>query len=335
MRDLNKLLINKINIKNKNNFALIIGLTPSKGARSPALWNSAYKFFKKKTKMFPADVEESNLGKLCNYLKSNKYFLGSSVTVPYKEKIMKYLDHIDKNAKSIGSINTIVNKNGKLFGLNTDYLGSIYTLKKMKIKKSKKKILIFGCGGAGKACIVSVINYFKNSEIQIFNRSNIKLKNFIKIVKIKNNNSIKIFSNLKNLNRINKLDCIINCTSIGFDGWFYKNGYFNLKNFSPISQVNVSKVNKKNHQNFIYKNKKKIQKNLNDTINFLANFNFVTIFDIIYQPLKTNLMIAGELFGHKTINGLQMNFMQAVEAFGIVNNLKKKDKIAEGMRNGK
>ena len=56
---------------------------------------------------------------------------------------------------------------------------------------------------------------------------------------------------------------------------------------------------------------------------------------IIYQPLKTNLMIAGELFGHKTINGLQMNFMQAVEAFGIVNNLKKKDKIAEGMRNGK
>ena len=50
MRDLNKLLINKINIKNKNNFALIIGLTPSKGARSPALWNSAYKFFKKKNK---------------------------------------------------------------------------------------------------------------------------------------------------------------------------------------------------------------------------------------------------------------------------------------------
>ena len=47
MKDLNKLLINKINIKNKNNFALIIGLTPSKGARSPALWNSAYKFLKK------------------------------------------------------------------------------------------------------------------------------------------------------------------------------------------------------------------------------------------------------------------------------------------------
>ena len=79
------------------------------------------------------------MGELCNYLKSNKYFLGSSVTVPYKEKIMRYLDSIDDNAKSIGSINTIVNKNGKLFGLNTDYLGSISTLKKIKIKNQNKK----------------------------------------------------------------------------------------------------------------------------------------------------------------------------------------------------
>ena len=46
-------------------------------------------------------------------------------------------------------------------------------------------------------------------------------------------------------------------------------------------------------------------------------------------------MIAGELLGHKTINGLEMNFMQAVEAFRIVNNLKDKDKIIKGMRNGK
>ena len=335
MKYLNKILNNKITFKEKNNFALIIGLTPSKGARSPALWNSAYKFFNKKTKMFPADVKEKNLGKLCNYLKSNRYFLGSSVTVPYKEKIMKYLDHIDENAKSIGSINTIVNKNGKLFGLNTDYSGSIYTLKKIKIKRSKQKILVFGCGGAGKACIVSVINYFKNSQIQLFNRNSVKLKTFVKNIKIKNNNTVKTFSNLRNLNRFNNLDCIINCTSVGFDGWVYKDGYYNLKNFSPTSNVNFSKINKPNYQNFIYKNKEKIKINLNNTINFLAKIKFVTIFDIIYQPLKTNLMIAGELLGHKTVNGLEMNFMQAVEAFKIVNNLKNKDKIIKGMRNGK
>ena len=156
--------------------------------------------------MYPADMSEKKLEKLCEYLRSNKYFLGSSVTVPYKETIMKYLDNIEANAKSIGSINTIINKKGKLFGLNTDYYGSLHTLKKTKIQKSKKNILILGCGGAGKACIVSVINYFKNSKIKIFNRNKLKLKNFIKKVKLSNNNSIKSFSNISYLKKINKLD---------------------------------------------------------------------------------------------------------------------------------
>ena len=93
--------------------------------------------------MFPADVKEENLDQLCMYLKSNKHFLGSSVTVPYKEKIMKYLDGIEKNAKSIGSVNTIVNKKGKLFGFNTDYYGSMYTLKKHENEQIKTRNINF------------------------------------------------------------------------------------------------------------------------------------------------------------------------------------------------
>ena len=61
---LNKFLNNKINLKNKTNFALIIGLTPSKGARSPTLWNNAYRSFGKKTRMYPADMSEKKLEKL-------------------------------------------------------------------------------------------------------------------------------------------------------------------------------------------------------------------------------------------------------------------------------
>ena len=72
------------------------------------------------------------------FLKSNNFFLGGSVTIPYKEKFLKFLDKIDKNAKKIGSINTIVNQKGYLFGLNTDYYGSLFTLKKI-IKRNHKK----------------------------------------------------------------------------------------------------------------------------------------------------------------------------------------------------
>ena len=50
-------------------------------------------------------------------------FLAINVTIPYKEKVIPYLDFIDEAAKSIGAVNTIVNKNGKLYGYNTDFLG--------------------------------------------------------------------------------------------------------------------------------------------------------------------------------------------------------------------
>ena len=52
---------------------------------------------------------------------------------------MKYLDNIDKNAKYIGSVNTIKKTNGKLIGYNTDFAGSLDTLQKMRITKKEKK----------------------------------------------------------------------------------------------------------------------------------------------------------------------------------------------------
>ncbi len=54
-------------------------------------------------------------------------FDGITVTNPYKKEVMKYLYHIDKKAKKIGAVNTIVNKNGRLYGYNTDYDGVKYS----------------------------------------------------------------------------------------------------------------------------------------------------------------------------------------------------------------
>ena len=105
-----KYISNRINLKNNNRFVLIIGSGPSKGARSPKLWNSAYRFFKKKIKMYPADVDENNLKEFCRYLKSDKNFLGSSVTIPYKEKIIKaeqdgrYVHFIQETIKKYGNL---------------------------------------------------------------------------------------------------------------------------------------------------------------------------------------------------------------------------------------
>jgi len=335
LKYLNNLTSNQININNKK-FALIIGYKPSKGARSPKLWNSAYKYFNKNIKMYPADVNEKNLKKLCENLKKDKSFLGSSVAVPYKEIIIKYLDTIDKNAKIIGSVNTIVKTKNKLVGYNTDYDGSLYSIKKSNLNNLKKTILIIGCGGAGKACIVSAVNYFKNSKIILFNRTNKKLSFFLKNLINKNNNNIKQILHYSEIKKYKKIDLIINTTSVGFSNWIKtKKNYFHLENYCSLSKVDFSKVNKKNYETFMNKNILKIKKNIISSFNILSNLKKTIIFDIIYNPNETILIKLSKLLGYKYINGLDMNLIQAVEGFKIVNSTKmSKQKILRAMQNG-
>lgn len=78
-------------------------------------------------------------------------FKAINVTIPYKKAVMPYLDHIDPKALKIQAVNTIVNKDGQLYGTNTDYDGFYYTLKKHQIDVRNKKVLICGDGGAAQA----------------------------------------------------------------------------------------------------------------------------------------------------------------------------------------
>ena len=100
-----KYIDNKILLKRNEKFALIIGSQPSKGARSPSLWNRAYKKLGKKSKMYPANIKRKKFAKFIYSLKKNKNFLGCSVTIPHKEKIITYLDSLDKNAKKNINLN--------------------------------------------------------------------------------------------------------------------------------------------------------------------------------------------------------------------------------------
>ena len=69
-------------------------------------------------------------------------FIAINVTIPYKEKVIPYLDYIDDATKKIGAVNTIVNKNGKLYGYNTDYLGLRDLVLTNNIDVKNKKVLM-------------------------------------------------------------------------------------------------------------------------------------------------------------------------------------------------
>ena len=74
-------------------------------------------------------------------------FDGINVTIPYKETVIPYLDEISDRAKKIGSVNTIINRDGKLYGDNTDYYGFSYMARSVGISFKDKKVIILGGGG--------------------------------------------------------------------------------------------------------------------------------------------------------------------------------------------
>ena len=94
---------------------------------------------------------------------------GLNVTIPYKEKIITYLDEVDKAASIIGAVNTIAKKDNKLIGYNTDYIGFIESFKN---NLNFKNALILGTGGASKA-IQYALN-IKNINFDIGSRKNNK-----------------------------------------------------------------------------------------------------------------------------------------------------------------
>lgn len=73
---------------------------------------------------------------------------GLNVTIPYKRDVMAFCGVIDEGAKAIGSVNTIVRREGKLYGYNTDIDGFLYMLDRAGISLTDKKVLVLGSGGA-------------------------------------------------------------------------------------------------------------------------------------------------------------------------------------------
>ena len=85
---------------------------------------------------------------------AKKDFAAINVTIPYKQTVIPYLDCVSPVAQRIGAVNTIVNKDGKLCGYNTDYYGMKALIARVGIDLSGKKVLILGTGGTSKTARV-------------------------------------------------------------------------------------------------------------------------------------------------------------------------------------
>ncbi len=91
-------------------------------------------------------LKELTPAQLPGFLKE-RAFKGINVTIPYKQAVIPYLDEIDEKAAAIGAVNTIVNREGKLYGYNTDYDGMMALVRHAGLSLSGKSVLILGTGG--------------------------------------------------------------------------------------------------------------------------------------------------------------------------------------------
>ncbi|MBF96111.1 MAG: Shikimate dehydrogenase (NADP(+)) [Alphaproteobacteria bacterium MarineAlpha9_Bin4] len=186
----------------------IIG-NPLKQSMSPILHN----YWIKKNKL-DYHYSKFQLDSIKNIDKSIKglNIKGLNVTIPYKKKIINYLDKLDKISSKLQAVNTIKNNNGTLEGYNTDVEGFSSGLRELNNINTKKPAVIYGAGGACEAIIYSLIKEGFN-EIFIINRTKSKAE---KMAEKYNNVIVK---NWKQKDVIRDAGIIVNSTSLGMIGY--------------------------------------------------------------------------------------------------------------------
>ena len=120
-------------------------------------------------KDYQYDFVELNKEQFVEFMKK-KEFKGINVTLPYKKAVIPYIDVLDESAEKMGAVNTIVNRDGKLYGYNTDFGGFLYMVKAHNVHMEGKKVLLIGNGGAS-AAVQAVCKYEKAKDIIVVSRS--------------------------------------------------------------------------------------------------------------------------------------------------------------------
>lgn len=127
------------------------------GLLGEKLTHSFSKIIHEKLEKYSYDLLPMGIKSLGDFL-LEKEFKGVNITIPYKQEVMKYCDFIDDKATKIGAVNTIVNRNGKLNGYNTDIDGFLYLLRKNSVEVRGKTVYILGSGATSKTVKYALLN---------------------------------------------------------------------------------------------------------------------------------------------------------------------------------
>jgi shikimate dehydrogenase len=262
-------------------FIGVIGY-PLKHSVSPDFQQAALNYCKLDMRYEAWEVKADDLPSAINRLRQPQN-LGANITVPYKEAVIRLLDRIDDFAGLVGAVNTVVNRDGRLVGFNTDAVGFLRALREdAGFEPENKEVLILGAGGAARAVSFGLLQE-KVSALIIANRSLAKAKNLAgALAKQAANSKMKTeiaavplqSANLEKV--VVQCQLIVNCTTIG------------MKCSSDEGQSPLA-------SRLIHKD--------------------ALVYDLVYNPSQTPLLRMAKAAGAKTIGGLPMLVYQGAASF--------------------
>ena len=193
---------------------------PIRHSISPFIHNHAYQLTATNAVYLAWEVAEEQVEQSLQQLRVLD-MLGANISMPYKKMVLPYLDQVDESAQLIGSVNTIVQKDGCLTGYNTDGLGFLKSLPKTFSIKDKKLVLL-GAGGAATAIILEAIRQGV-AEIHLFVRPESLAKYQAIYSPLSEALSFSIvLHDLSSWDQVNAMmvgaDLLINATGLGMDG---------------------------------------------------------------------------------------------------------------------
>ena len=251
---------------------------PIRHSISPFIHNHAYQLTATNAVYLAWEVAEEQVEQSLQQLRVLD-MLGANISMPYKKQVLSYLDQVDESAKLISSVNTIVQKDGRLTGYNTDGLGFLKSLPKTFSIKNKKLVFL-GAGGAATAIVLEAIRQGVG-EVHLFVRPESLAKYQAVFSPLSEALSFSIvlhdLSSRDQLNAtIEGTNLLINATGLGMDG------------------VSLPIPN-----DFIFP-------------------KGCLVADLAYFPVKTPFLQLAEEQEVQTVNGLGMLFHQAGLAFELM-----------------
>ena len=307
-----------LDLDSTRHYAAILGAAPSKGARSPTLWNRAFKALNISAVMHPMDVAPADLPEIIEELRDDPRFLGGAVAVPYKQEILRSLDELEDEARAIGAVNCLYRSGGRLIGANTDGAAALMSIRRLVPELSGAVVVLLGIGGAGRAVAAYLAKAIGTSGTLLLANRTPGKEAFARRLRAYCRSEIlptwpvphEVLANA---------DLIVNATSIGSELTHARDGGAHvLLAYTPLAPIGaitpVAPGDDVVHR-FADANFEAIGTNIEQSWRSLQYVSRAAVFDIVYQPAQSILLTLARARGLKSAGGEMMNLEQAIISF--------------------